>query len=624
MKDFKKFMACLFTFALLFSSCSKDEAASGETGEVATLSFGAIVNDLASKATTKQSNVSDLPDCSDDTPAYVRIVLLEGNQEIVGTTQNPYRVDLVPGQVFTEEDAELELEPGTYTLDHFSVYNSAGDLIWLAPKGGTLSQYVDNALPLSIQLGAGVKKYVDVSVLCFDDRDVKEYGYQFFELDTSEWFEFCFFANYCAPNGKHFPARYSVDISVNGVPLYTDRENEVGVNEDGDNFAKPLCLALPNLSEFDDDEDYITYTVTLLDWEGVYDAADGQVIAGSLSRNDIEDNFDGDDKVDYEHIRFNCGPTGGDCVLGVPTPGDADGDCKPDGDDCTGPDCDNCPGVYNPGQEDADGDKVGDSCDNCPNDKNRDQSNGDGDSLGDVCDNCPAVTNEDQEDGDGDTVGDVCDNCPDDRNANQNNGDGDSLGDVCDNCPAVTNENQADRDNDGIGDVCDSCPDLHKDRPDGDGDCRPDGEDPCPDDVNNECVVGEGCETAYMKGDTKLNDLNYKGNNWGWIEHFTDEGNGEYTYKIYAGAGQNDISKGTHVGNAVLTAAGDSYTLVVNYFSGVDVDDLHVYIGDTPPASRAPGQFDNQDDSRTYQFTDADGDFWFIVHAGVCFSASNN
>ncbi len=73
---------------------------------------------------------------------------------------------------------------------------------------------------------------------------------------------------------------------------------------------------------------------------------------------------------------------------------------------------DNCPLVYNPGQEDADGDEIGDSCDVC--------TDTDGDGFGNpgfpasVCslDNCPADYNPGQEDFDGDALGDSCDICP--------------------------------------------------------------------------------------------------------------------------------------------------------------------------------------------------------------------
>ena len=83
----------------------------------------------------------------------------------------------------------------------------------------------------------------------------------------------------------------------------------MGRNEDGDLYADALCFALPNLDEYGDNEDYIDYTLTLLDWTGEADAY-GDVapmtISGSLSRADIMANFSGDDDVEYEHFRFGC------------------------------------------------------------------------------------------------------------------------------------------------------------------------------------------------------------------------------------------------------------------------------------------------------------------------------
>lgn len=301
-----------------------------------------------------------------------------GDDDVVGTSENPYRVNLVAGELFTEEDAELELDPGNYTLDHFSVYNSDDELIWLAPRtGSALGSFVTNALPLDIDLRAGVKKYVDVPVLCYDDRDVNEYGYLFFELDTNVALQFCFFANYCPPNGRHYTANYSVSIwsgtSSAGTPLYTGVEANTGQYDNGDYYATPTCFALPDNDDLN--EDYLYYEVTLLDWPGNYGTVEaGTVISGTLSKQDILDNFDGDDNVDYEHLRFGCednGNGGG--------PGDDDDDDGIPNDD------DNCPNDYNPGQEDADGDGVGDVCDNCPNIANPNQTDTNGNGIGDAC-----------------------------------------------------------------------------------------------------------------------------------------------------------------------------------------------------------------------------------------------
>ncbi|MGB7843893.1 MAG: hypothetical protein WBL21_13945, partial [Salinimicrobium sp.] len=291
MKKINHYLAWIAVFALFFTSCSKDEAVQ-QSSEKASLSFGAIVQDLATKASSKQAfDVGDLPQCTDDAPAYVEIVLMQGETAVVGSLEDPFMLDLVDGQLFTEEVPELELAPGNYTLEHFSVYNDMGELIWLAPKGGMLADWVDSPLPLAISLGAGVKKYVDVSVLCYDDRDVNQYGYQFFELDATQAFEFCFFVNYCTPEGRHFPARYSVDISIDGKPIYTGEINTVDFYQDGEPYAEPLCLALPDLAQYADDEEYIDYSITLLDWEGVYDAAEMDPITGSLSRDEVMANF---------------------------------------------------------------------------------------------------------------------------------------------------------------------------------------------------------------------------------------------------------------------------------------------------------------------------------------------
>lgn len=292
--------------ALLLFSCSKDDTIPPLQEETTVLSFNMIIQDLTRQSLQRQS-IDDIPACSEDAPFYVEIILMQGDSEIIGSSATPFRIDLAPGQLFTKYSPELELPPGDYSLEHFSVHNESGDLNWLAPKtGGDLAKYSSDPLPIAIELRAGTKPYIDVPVLCYDDRDVNEYGYLFFDLEAIPLLEYCFFANYCDENGRHFPARYAVEISIGDNILYDGEINTTGLNSSNEYFADPYCVALPDLAIFDDDEEYIDYTLTLLSWEGVYSIEVEIEINGSLSREDIEDNFDGDENVEYEHIFFNC------------------------------------------------------------------------------------------------------------------------------------------------------------------------------------------------------------------------------------------------------------------------------------------------------------------------------
>ena len=293
------------------------------------------------------------------------------------------------------------------------------------------------------------------------------------------------------------------------------------------------------------------------------DAPDG----GSRTCNDIYTGNGADSAIFYVGANSSSGayeavygPPGGKgtCDLGlgteihelqigiyVPNP-DADGDGVLNFEDV-------CPEIFDPAQDDDDGDGLGDACDaclgdpindvdeddlcgnldNCPVDANPMQQNADADDLGDLCDpcpgdvgndpdadelcaavdNCPDAYNPTQIDQDMDGIGAVCDVCPLDAD---DDGDGDGLCADADNCPAVDNPTQEDADLDGVGDPCDACPGdddmvsdvdsdgrcamrdncpsvANPDQADADGDGTGDVCDVCPDDADDDIDADDVC-----------------------------------------------------------------------------------------------------------------------------------
>jgi hypothetical protein len=165
---------------------------------------------------------------------------------------------------------------------------------------------------------------------------------------------------------------------------------------------------------------------------------------------------------------------------------------------------------------DTDGDGVANDSDNCPAIYNPGQEDGDSDGVGDLCDNCTTVANADQQDSDTDGFGDACDNCPDIANALQIDGDGDGIGDSCDNCPAIYNQDQADHDGDGIGDLCDPCPNDPDNDSDGDGVCAdldncPAVYNPLQDDADGD-GIGDVCDACTDADDDGFGDPGYPSN----------------------------------------------------------------------------------------------------------------
>ncbi|MDT0649311.1 alpha/beta hydrolase [Autumnicola edwardsiae] len=320
MKKMTMYLVLMVFLGTLFS-CTKEETRPNDLNpEKATLSFGSLLNDMVNNRAAIKQQFDEFPDCSDGIPAYVEVALSQDGAWAVGNETDPLQVDLNPNpddydgdgidNYFTEFSYELELDPGDYVLEYFKVFDDSGNELWIAPRSGNFDNFVDNALPLAISLGAGVKKYVSVDVVCFDNRIVNEYGYLFFDINGSELIEFCVFGNFCEENGRHFPAHFSVNVwhysgdsqNPRGEVIVSDSMNNTGVNGEGDFYADPLCITLPS----EGNNEYY-FEITLLESDE-YDAEERLIRSGVISDEDIRDLYDGDDNTEYYHfMEGNCG-----------------------------------------------------------------------------------------------------------------------------------------------------------------------------------------------------------------------------------------------------------------------------------------------------------------------------
>jgi hypothetical protein len=143
-------------------------------------------------------------------------------------------------------------------------------------------------------------------------------------------------------------------------------------------------------------------------------------------------------------------------------------------------------------------------------------------------------------------------------------------------------------------------------------------------------------ETAFAFGGdlAKCFDQFDVSNRWGWSNGPLAEGS--YTFDLYAGAGQCDLSKGTKVGTLSVVYSNGTAT-VIYQMAGVNSDtnmpyaltETHLYVGSEPLARNkqgestvAPGQFpyinaELNTSSRSYTVSGLSGEIYVVAHATV-------
>ncbi|MFD0932328.1 DUF4842 domain-containing protein [Psychroflexus salinarum] len=133
-----------------------------------------------------------------------------------------------------------------------------------------------------------------------------------------------------------------------------------------------------------------------------------------------------------------------------------------------------------------------------------------------------------------------------------------------------------------------------------------------------------GCETGFAFGNNTFVDLELTNKRWGWANELTNVQDGSYTFDIWAGAGQNNTNNGTLAGVLTVEVSGSDVTVTYDMNQGFTMSETHLYLGDNPPTTIAPGQFGNThnlenatSDSFSVSYS-GDGDFWIVAHAVIC------
>lgn len=149
-------------------------------------------------------------------------------------------------------------------------------------------------------------------------------------------------------------------------------------------------------------------------------------------------------------------------------------------------------------------------------------------------------------------------------------------------------------------------------------------------DVNNPTPPAQKSETAWAYACNYafcfLNIPNLNSNNWGWTNGpFTA---GQYTFDLYAGAGQCDRSRGTLVGKVTVSYNGLTAQVTFNTCGNYTLDETHLYVGadqlymKNGEPTVAPGKFPYKHSdlggvkSDTYTIT-VSGSIYIAAHAKV-------
>lgn len=145
-------------------------------------------------------------------------------------------------------------------------------------------------------------------------------------------------------------------------------------------------------------------------------------------------------------------------------------------------------------------------------------------------------------------------------------------------------------------------------------------------------TTGVSCETAFAFNESGNAScfINDGFRRWGWSNGAI--ASGDYSFNLYAGAGQCDTNKGALVGTLEVSYDETSGNVTVGFHMANDnftMDETHLYVGNEPyPYNRnkitvAPGKYPYQNDldaaaRDVYELSGFSGELYIIAHAVVC------
>ena len=284
-------MATMFT---MFTSCEKDPVEKAYKGEVEFT----VVNPAGSadsETNLKQGIYTGLKDgtgpgipvCSDEEPAYIMYWL-------TGETAG-HQVSILQNYGNGELTAMEKLPAGSYTVERFEVYDSNDNKLWASPLEGSYYDnlfHFDHNVAFTFDVKPFEKSLTEVDVLCWQDYDFDNFGYNGFDLDKGIVKTICFFGDVCTKfyedwhtdNSPYveqegvfhdFPAIFSVSIYDESGAMINDAE--VNSNADWLGTGAPLCIEY--LDKVGVDEEY-TAEISLLLPDG------SSAVVGSISFTD--------------------------------------------------------------------------------------------------------------------------------------------------------------------------------------------------------------------------------------------------------------------------------------------------------------------------------------------------